>query len=62
MSKPADMTVREYLAAHAPITMDEAYQALKRMGSPEPTGREVFEFLAMMRWEYADIMIAERDK
>ena len=57
------LTVRDYFAAHAPITLQDA---IKTCGYPDghyigddDERRTVFVMMAMLRTEYADAMIAE---
>lgn len=55
------MSLRQYYAAHAPITCEEAYKCITDytpFGSPGPTWEQVFNRLSAMRFEYADAMIA----
>ena len=59
------MSLRDYFAADAPITVWDAQTALNKgtmpIGSlPSRERKEVFEMLAKMRFEYADAMVAER--
>jgi hypothetical protein len=49
------MTLRDYLAAHCPITWTEAQKY-------NEDGDEEMKFFVEMRSEYADKMIAERAK
>lgn len=57
------MTLRQYYAAHAPITLVDAQNAIKlEGGNIHLTGGQVLKFLALMRWRYADDMIAGADK
>lgn len=52
------MSKREYFAAHAPITFSDAVRALESAGAERYTGSDILEMLALMRWDYADKMIA----
>lgn len=55
-SWPSDgMTLRDYFAAHCPITMEEADDYHMHEDG-------LISFYAAMRYEYADAMIAERAK
>lgn len=59
----AGMTLRDYFAAHAPFTMQDASRVWAEHGEgTKPTGRELMSALAGMRIAYADAMIAERAK
>lgn len=57
------MSLRDYFAAHAPITLDDI--ELWRDGDPRcqiiPTIERI-QILANLRGEYADAMLAERNK
>lgn len=58
------MTVRDYFAAHAPITMEDARNHWKRTttsyGGNWPDMSVLLAVLAKLRGEYADTMMAER--
>ena len=59
------MTLRDYFAADAPISLTQAiaieYQAALP-GLNEAERANVFETLARIRYEYADAMLKERSK
>ena len=60
------MSLRDYFAADAPITIWDAQMVLNKgtspIGSlPEHTRREVFAMTAKVRFEYADAMVAESE-
>ena len=57
------MTLRDYFAAHAPITMHDARQVWDATSDNEvaPTGRELIYLLAHLRMEYANSMLAARE-
>lgn len=67
MSRSQDgMTLRDYFAAKAPITVDDAMVAAGADSScigtlPRAKRIEVLEVLAAMRLEYADAMLAARE-
>lgn len=50
------MTVREYFAAHAPITLAEAGEKY-RLNNGNGTIGDVMDYLAKLRWAYADAML-----
>lgn len=57
------MSLRDYFAADAPITVWDAQMALNKgttaIGSlPSLARKEVFEMMAKLRFEYADAMVA----
>lgn len=54
------MTLREYFAAHAPITMSEAELAIKAIGEVNYTGEQIMKMLCTLRWLYADTMLEAR--
>lgn len=60
------MTLREYFAAHAPITYNEAlahwYGAPDREKGSSPMVSDVVAMLRLMRYAYADEMLAGREK
>ena len=61
------MTMRQYYAAHAPVTLDDALlfarHACLSVGMLDDVSRGgVFRALAILRLEYADMMIAEGEK
>lgn len=61
------MTLRDYFAAKAPISLDDAMLAVlhnpSHISTLAPSRRmEVFAKLAEMRLEYADAMLAARSK
>lgn len=55
------MTLRDYFAAHAPVTIDDAVHALQCVGNNDPTGGEIFLMMSAMRFGYADAMIETRN-
>lgn len=58
------MSLRDYFAAHAPITWSDAIDSLDCTGEcvgPWP-GSKILERLALLRTDYADAMLAERAK
>lgn len=59
------MTLRDYFAAHAPITLTDAVEFLDTYGG-EVVGpwrpEKVLQTLAELRVEYADAMIAARSQ
>ncbi len=56
------MSLRDYFAAHAPITYQDAYEWLECYGGecvgPWPS-KSVMETLVRLRFEYADAMICQ---
>lgn len=56
----AGLSRREYFAAHAPFTLDDARRWLELAEIYEQTPEMVFSALAKMRWDYADAMLAAR--
>ncbi|WP_417585391.1 hypothetical protein [Pelagibacterium sp.] len=56
------ISVRDYFAAHAPITMADAKLALEDIGEKVFSGDQLMEMLAQMRGLYADAMLADRTK
>lgn len=56
------MTLRDYFAAHAPITFQDAVWVLIKQEDRDFTGAEILEMLALMRIGYADAMLKEREK
>ena len=57
------MTLRDYFAAHAPITMADATKTLFDSGTKdEVTVMDVINILSKMRFAYADAMLLERAK
>lgn len=56
------MSLRDYFAAHAPITLDDARDAMESMGRTSYTWEELIHTLAQMRFGYADDMLKEREK
>jgi len=59
ISAQTGMTLRDYFAAHAPITFQDACDAI---GEDGYSYKEAFTRLARMRMAYADAMLAEREK
>lgn len=54
------MSLRDYLAAHAPMSLQDAKTAcLSKTVSP-PTGQELVDMLAAMKYVYADAMLKAR--
>jgi len=56
------MTLRDYFAAHAPITLQDAIWAMQQIGETVKTGEELITFFAQLRLAYADAMLKEREK
>lgn len=59
------MTLREYFAAHAPVTLSDAKIECGYVGGcciNEQEIRVVMAILSMMRFAYADVMIEARNK
>lgn len=54
------MTLRDYFAAHAPITLADAVSVLEHSNAPSCTIYETLAYLAKLRTDYADAMIAAR--
>ena len=54
------LTRREYYAAHAPITVDDAEKFLGIASGPHTP--EIINTLAELRWRYADAMLEQEDK
>lgn len=54
------MTIRDYFAAHAPIGIQEAVNALAAMGNKNPDYNTIMMQLAALRGHYADFMLQER--
>jgi hypothetical protein len=52
------LTKREYYAACAPITLEDARESLRDSGYFNVTDGQVLRRLAKMRFEYADAMAA----
>lgn len=53
------MSLRQYYAAHAPITLDDAVQGLQDNGITQPKYGQIMKHLAQMRTAYADEMLKE---
>lgn len=51
------MTLRDYFAAHAPFTAADAEKGIRGVSAEPPTGSQLVEMLAGMRYAYADAMI-----
>ncbi len=64
------MTLRDYFATHAPITMKEAWtlwssgekDAFEECMNIQKERGNFFNWFVKIRLEYADAMLAERDK
>lgn len=56
------MSLRDYYAAHAPITLQDAIWAMQQVGETVKTGEELITFFAQLRLAYADAMLKEREK
>lgn len=56
------MSLRDYFAAHSNLTIADAVNWLAGIGNIKPTGLEIMQGLATMKFMYADSMIAERNK
>ena len=57
------MSMRDYFAAHAPITLEDArlyYKRSAHYGGPWPDMSVLLAILAKLRGEYADTMVTER--
>jgi len=54
------MDLRDYFAAHAPFTTDDALKAILGITPVPPTGGQLVEMLAGMRYAYADAMLKAR--
>lgn len=58
------MSLRDYFLAHAPITFSEAHKLLCLMaqekGAVSPTAADIIEYLAFLRFQYADAMLKAR--
>ena len=55
------MTLRQYYAAHAPITMADAQRTLLDWGRKVSTVADILDMLAQLRFLYADEMIKARE-
>ena len=57
------MSRREYFAAHAPITFEDAVNLIETADPNTDKERAIImAILCLMRFEYADAMLAERNK
>lgn len=58
------VTQRDYFAAHAPITLADALIAYGGVADPNNDSQRaaLFAVWALLRWELADSMIAERER
>lgn len=58
------MSLRDYLAAHAPHPPSEWYQSQREAQTTQgnPWNFDPISALIRWRWHYADLMIAERDR
>lgn len=56
------MTLRDYFAAHCPMTLTEYITALPDDAKRDFTTERLFSGFAQKRMEYADAMIKEREK
>lgn len=56
------MTLRDAFAKDAPISFTDAIETYIAEYGQNPTYCELYEFLAQMRYGYADAMLAERVK
>lgn len=56
------MTLLDFFAAHAPISLRDAQRSLPRDGCIEVTHADLFRRLAQMRYAYADAMLRARSK
>lgn len=54
------ISMRDYFAAHAPITLEDAKKALVAIGEIDALGSEQLKLLADMRFSYADTMLKAR--
>lgn len=57
----AGMYLRDYFAAHAPTTMQDAIDLLSMLGEKDPMrrGGDLLRTMAQMRYAYADAMLSE---
>jgi hypothetical protein len=56
------MTLRDYFAAHAPITLADSYHAfMQKPDIGEPTKEQLMQDLAESRYAYATAMLKARD-
>lgn len=55
------VTLRDYFAAHAPVTMSDAELAIKAIGESNYTGEQLMKMLCSIRWLYADTMLEARN-
>lgn len=63
MSIPSDtISLRDYFAAHAPIGFDAALDAYGAAQLDQADWDPFMVLWAYMRYQYADAMLAERDK
>lgn len=66
VEQPANISLRDWLASCAPVTMFDAamacgFHGLEADRMTDPTFRvTIFAVMAVMRYEYADAMIAVR--
>lgn len=58
------MSLRDYFAAHAPVTFDQVVQTYCNYPNmAHPDERKTIRFIeALLRYEYADAMLAARQK
>jgi hypothetical protein len=56
------MTLRQYYAAHCNLGVNDAVDWLVSTGNEIPTGLQIFEALAVLKFMYADAMILEQNK
>ena len=54
-----NLTKREYFAAHAPFTMQDAHSRFEPIHGRLPTGKELMNTLKVLRYMYTDAMISE---
>ena len=59
-SNTAIVTTRDYFAAHAPIDVDSANERFYREYGRNASLAEMLEALAVLRFRYADAMMAAR--
>lgn len=56
------MTLRDYFAIHAPVTMADAERTLKDENAGFVSYATIYKRLSQMQFAYADAMMVTRDK
>ena len=56
----SDLSLRDYLALHAGISMQDAREIARRIHGREPSPNRVIEALAALRYQVAGQMLLER--